>query len=261
MNNIKPDIEVDVMVKNPGQYFACCGLFELANRLWPESEAWFTKSSFCIRCGHTLGELIHQFVSAPLKQLNLDDNTSSPIEIGEPFGAFRLDWWLDEFAGGKELKVWAGTMESCRIALAMQDAMRKNPLFKTAEILNVGVVVYDPQDPQKKVEPYYFDARRCPNAHSRDVGFSTNDLGMTSIAHPAVELLCLVGLQRCRPAPTNERRIFDYFTWQEPLPISIVPAVVAGQIPLPLLEGYRFENWYRTGQKKHKAFRYANLIF
>ena len=47
----------------------------------------------------------------------------------------------------------------------------------------------------KKKEPYYFDARRSPNAHSRDVGFSPNDLGLTSIAHPAVELLCLIGLQ------------------------------------------------------------------
>ena len=32
---------VPVDVTNPGQFFACCGLFELADRLWPGAEAWF----------------------------------------------------------------------------------------------------------------------------------------------------------------------------------------------------------------------------
>jgi hypothetical protein len=31
---------------------------------------------------------------------------------------------------------------------------------------NVGMVVPDPADSRRKKEPYYFDARRGPNAHS-----------------------------------------------------------------------------------------------
>lgn len=32
---------VHVDVTNPGQFFACCGLLELAHRLWPGAEGWF----------------------------------------------------------------------------------------------------------------------------------------------------------------------------------------------------------------------------
>jgi CRISPR-associated protein Csx14 len=173
-----------------------------------------------------------------------------------PGRSLRLDWWLDERAGGKELKVWAGTMESVRIARAMQHAMR-NERFRTVRLFNIGLIAYDPDDVKKKVEPYYFDARRCPNAHSRDVGFSPNDLQMTTTAYPAVEFLCLVGLQRCLPARTERPRVFEYHTWSVALPPCLTPPAVSGLLPDKGRRGYRFENWYRTGQRKHKAFRAA----
>jgi CRISPR-associated protein Csb3 len=184
---------------------------------------------------------------------------ASPIVVGKPFRSLRLDWWHDEMSGGKELKVWAGTMESVRIARAMQHALR-DERFHAPGLFNVGVVTYDPDNSRKKVEPFYFDARRGPNAHSRDVGFSPNDLQMTTIAFPAVEILCLVGLQRCLPAKTNRPRVFEYYTWATPLPTSLIPVAVCGLLPENDRRGYRFENWYRTGQKKHKAFRSATLI-
>jgi CRISPR-associated protein Csb3 len=124
-------------------------------------------------------------------------------------------------------------------------------------MFDVGVIVYAPDNPMKKVEPYYFDARRGANAHSRDIGFSPNDLQLTTTAFPAVELLCLVGLQRCLPAKTARPRVFDYFTWTEPLPPELLPPVVTSELTMPGSRGYRFENWYRTGQRKHKAFRSA----
>jgi CRISPR-associated protein Csb3 len=31
-------IRIPVDLTNPGQFFACCGLLELANRLWPGAE-------------------------------------------------------------------------------------------------------------------------------------------------------------------------------------------------------------------------------
>ena len=42
-------IQIDVDVTNPGQYFACCGLHELADRLWDGAEAWFGAREFIIR--------------------------------------------------------------------------------------------------------------------------------------------------------------------------------------------------------------------
>ena len=91
-----------------------------------------------------------------------------------------------------------GLWKSMRIARAMQNALHDDR-FLSPDLLDVGLIVYDPDSPEKKVEPYYFDARRAPNAHSRDVGFSPNDLGITTTAFPAVEVLCLVGLEKSRP--------------------------------------------------------------
>ena len=66
MKNNSPTISIPVDVTNPGQFFACCGLFELAGRLWPGTEAWFD------------GEAAHsQFHILALKSrpgLNADDS-------------------------------------------------------------------------------------------------------------------------------------------------------------------------------------------
>ncbi len=245
-------IRIRVDVTNPGQFFACCGLLELAARLTPNALGCFEPGWFVISEGPTLEVLVKRIVAAELKQLDPNDRTASPIQISEPFG-LRLDWWKSGDKTSSDLKVWAGTMESFRIARAMQHAMRA-PEFTTFDILNVGMVAFDPDDSEKKVEPFYFDARRGPNAHSRDVGFAPNDLGMTTIASPAVELLCLIGLQRVRPVTTGKPRIFDYHTWSVPLPPALAPVAAAGLLPGAAACGYRFESWFRTGQRKHKAF-------
>jgi CRISPR-associated protein Csx14 len=256
MKTPESSVRVDVDPTNPGQFFGCCGLLELAGRIWDGVEGWFEPRAFCISAGGGLADLVRILSRAELIQLDRDDDTSSPIEIVLPSGSLRLDWWLDERAGGKELKVWAGTMESVRIARAMQHAMRHGR-FECADLFDIGLIAYDPDNPTKKVEPFYFDARRGPNAHSRDVGFSPNDLQMTTTAFPAVEFLCLVGLQRALPARTKRPRVFAYHTWTTPTPPSLVPAAVSGLLPNCGRLGYRFENWYRTGQRKHKAFRSA----
>jgi hypothetical protein len=251
---------VNVDPTNPGQFFACCGLLELADRLWPGAEGWFANGvrEFHIAGGESLAVLIRAVASAKLTLVDCDDIYSGRVLIGKPFRPLVLDWW-HEWGGrpeAKDLKVWAGTMESHGIARAMQHAMR-DETFLRPDLFDVGVIAYDPDDDTKKKEPYYFDARRGPNAHSRDVGFSPNDLSMTTTAFPAVELLCLVGLQRCLPAKTDETRVYDYFTWANPLPPEMLPPAVAGLVAFPGGIGFRFENWFRTGQRKHKAFRSA----
>lgn len=255
-------IAVDVDITNPGQFFACCGLLELADRLWPGAEGYYTPDdrTFRIEHGGTLKQLVESIARAELRQVREDDLYSSPVEIGDPFRPLMVDWWEVEYTGARDLKVWAGTMESFGIAQAMQHALR-DPKFTSPELFNIGMVVKVPGEPSKKKEPFYFDARRTPNAHSRDVGFSTNDLGMSSTAHPAVELLCLTGLQVARPTPDkDQKRIYDYFTWHDPLPSNILLAASTGEMHLPDARRYRFENWFRTGQKKHKAFRSATCL-
>ena len=258
MTPTKKTIRVNVDVTNPGHFFACCGLLELADRFWPGAEGWFKENEFLITCDGSLADLIQQICQTRLVQIDPNNNTSSPLFYEKPFD-LRLDWWQDDRAGGKDLKVWAGTMESGRIAKAMQLAMEQ-PEFQHSDLFNVGVIAYDPENSTKKVEPFYFDARRGPNAHSRDVGFAANDLQLTTTAFPAVEFLCLVGLQRCLPVRLGRSRLFDYHTWPQPMLPELLPAAICGLISHPESCGFRFENWYRTGQKKHKAFLTGNPL-
>ena len=251
-------IRIRVDATNPGQFFACCGLLEMASRLSADTLGQFEESDFVIADGPDLETLIGRIVAAEVEQLDTEDNTASPIQIPMPFD-LRIDWWKSGDKNSSDLKVWAGTMESFRIARAMQSAL-KHPSFSKYDLFDFGVVVFDPDNIEKKVEPFYFDARRGPNAHSRDVGFSPNDIGITTIASPAVEFLCLVGLQRVRPLPAGKPRIFDYYTWSLPIPAILAPVACAGLLPDTNRRGYRFESWFRTGQRKHKAFITAKQI-
>ena len=44
-------MSVMVDVTNPGQFFACCGLLELADRMWSGAEGWFESAWFHISAG------------------------------------------------------------------------------------------------------------------------------------------------------------------------------------------------------------------
>lgn len=261
----EPVIRVRVDPTNTGQFFACCGLLELAERLWNGAEGWFNDGAFYLRpldtnpsIGSTLDGLLRAIAGAALRQIDPNDDYSSPIEVPLPFG-IRLDWWTDGRAGGDRLKVWAGSMRSVRIARAMQN-MLKLPDLQDDGLLDYGAVVYDPLEPHKKVEPFYFDARRGSSAQAIDIGFAPDSLQMTTAAYPAVEFLCLVGLQRFRPMPTTMRRVFEYHTWTLPLATHAALSAVCGLLLHVGNRGFRFENAFRTDQRKHKAFTPATPI-
>lgn len=252
-------IRVRVDSTNPGQFFACCGLLELTDRLLRGAEGWFEGQAFFIRplnSGNTeglgLSTLLGATAKAPLTQIDQSDDFASPVKLNEPFD-LGLDWWKDNRSGGVQLKVWAGSMRNVRIASAMQVTLSRTELHDEG-LLDYGTVVYDPLEPDKKVEPFYFDARRGLNAHPLDIGFVPDSLKMTTVAYPAVEFLCLVGLQRFRPIPTKKKRVFEYWTWTSPLANSVAPLAVNGLLPRVGGRGFRFEIAFRTDQKKHKAF-------
>ena len=254
------EFRVAVDPANPGQFFACCGLLELAARLHSGAEGCFAGTKeFVVAGAGGLAALVEAIAGAELTHTDRADPYSSPFVVGAPFRPLSVDWWATDRTGAKDLKVWAGTMESYGIAKAMQRAMR-GERFRGPDLFDVAMVVQSADESGNKKEPFYFDSRRAPNAHSRDVGFSANDLGLTTLAHPAVEFLCVVGLQVARPAFTPESRVYDYFTWPAALPTSLVLAASCGAMDLPGRRGYRFENWFRTGQRKHKAFRSATPI-
>lgn len=250
---------------NPGHLFACCGLFELASRLdGPGVLAHFGPAGFALQCRPTLVELLRALQEGPIApaddplETDAEPGKASPIAIGGRFN-LRLDWWTDRRA--RDLKVWAGTMDGPSIFRSMVKAV---PLaLPSGEPLEHGLLdhqapVADADEPSKKKEPFYFDARRGEHADPRDIGFSPNAQDLRTDASPAVEALTLVGLQRFRPRPADKPRQFTYAAWAEPLPVRAASVAVCTPLAGVRARWFRFESAFRTAQRKHKAFLMAS---
>ncbi|EJW11570.1 hypothetical protein A33M_3013 [Rhodovulum sp. PH10] len=240
-----PDITLAVDLRNPGQFFACCGLLELASRSWParrdngwrSPEGWFEQNGSRARFriathgGHDdpLADLVRRLVESDETVALADDHEAQaqadrkPVVI-RPFD-LRLDWWLDSYRGAdkSELKVWAGQQTPKRNI----DGLRKAWL----EIIA--------RSPDRIASADLFSARWPttgrfgfdPSAswEAQDVGFSPDEQGVPVLTSPATEILAAIGLQRCRPtAVESRRRWFSYRAWADPLDISVAPAAVAG---------------------------------
>ncbi len=82
MKHPAPNITIPVDCTNPGQFFACCGLFELADRRWPQAElcAHFEPQRFVITADDSacsLDRLLQEFASTQCDQLDPEDRTAS----------------------------------------------------------------------------------------------------------------------------------------------------------------------------------------
>jgi len=288
-----PNIQIPVDLTNPGQFFACCGLLELADRLWPGAEGWFERREFCIvtkdqsktlidllESTRTLRTWVEGQLEDPAQEEDVDaeDEQSEKEPPFQPFAlkwqdgrdAIFLDWWRD-----RSIKPWAGSMKDRTILRAMLRAIaptHKSPFDDLR-------AVYDPAKPQKeatggkkprkiklkKREPFYFDPRRGNKSHPLDCGFSPDTHKMEADCCPALEALCFIGLQRARPAPTGVANQSRYTVWTKHtltdpgLPANLVGAVTCGIVPWPSLGKYIFDNYFRTDQRKHKTFSQASL--
>lgn len=257
-------IRIPFDVTNPGQFFACCGLLELAARLWPGTTAAFGSEDFTISptdASATVSALLKEFRRSNLgvgddSAEEADDDAddegglASPMSLGPPFN-LTLDWWAN-----KGLKPWAGSMNAGLIFKAMREAI---DLGSTDPLSDLRVVsdptdTANPKKKPKKREPFYFDSRRGENAKSLDVGFAPDAFNMTSVACPAVEALCVIGLQRFRPMPTELPRVFVYRAWTIPLAAPVAAAAASGLLPGVGGDLYRFENAFRTDKRRHKGF-------
>ena len=291
---------VKVDVTNPGQFFACCGLLELAHRLWPGVEGWFdtARSVFAISTNDslaTLGHLMDSLSKCDISGLNEGERRERDaleterrqmkqqkkqlssekearrtelgalaregvIRLGAPF-AHLLNWWQTGDDDTATPKTWAGRQELHKVARAAQDALAD--VSNLTELFDHGSVLRTSQEYrkadsalQKRVEPFYFDARRF--AHALDTGFSLDVQEEETLAHPAVELLALIGLQRFRPGVAQHRWTFEYAAWSMPLSAPTASAVSCCAIPIG--RRYRFRLLFRDDQKRYKAFDFATLV-
>jgi hypothetical protein len=275
-----PNIQIPVDLTNPGQFFACCGLLELADRLWPGAEGWFERPFFCMRTKDRSKTLQELLAETQTLFFDVGDETEGEDGAGknddlpvEPIRlvwkdakpAIHLDWWSD-----KAIKPWAGSMKERIILRAMLDAIdptRGDP-FNDLRRVQYHSRKMDkkgkPLKPKKK-EPFYFDPRRGNRSHPLDCGFSPDTQKMEAECCPALEALCFIGLQRARPALTDVANQSRYTVWAKVsdiapgLPVGLVGSVTCGMIPWPSLGIYIFDNYFRTDQRKHKTFSQASL--
>jgi CRISPR-associated protein Csb3 len=261
MTKPEPSIRINVDVTNPGQFFACCGLLELADRLWPESGVL---GAFDTKCFHlfagpqqrTLQQLLEYFVTAEVQQLDVQDNAASPLYLGNPF-ALRLDWWkkvetpnktIIDIGGGHQLKPWAAKQFAPSIFRLMKNACvdidAQSPLDEARAVYDIK----DGKAKKKTTSPFYFDARRAET--SLDIGFSPDEQNMSVMEYPAVESLALVGLQRFRPKvdESGVTRSFLYTAWVDPLPPSVAMAAISGMMPVRSCGMFRFTKPSRGGE-------------
>ena len=249
-----PNITIPVDLTNPGQFFACCGLLELADRLWPGAEAWFTPGatfsivSEAVSCN--LSAVLRALATATIEPLDRDDNASAiRLDLGK--ASILLDWWRDEAAGGQRLKTWAGRQSGPQIFKLMAKKIADIAAEDAGTSFDFSATVFDIKDgktKKKTISPFYFDSRRAGTA--LDVGFSADEQQMSVREYPVVEALAMVGLQRCRPRVEESatRPTFAYTAWAEHLGASTVPSVVCGVVKFPSCGIYRFTRPSRGGE-------------
>ena len=271
-------IRIRVDATNPGQFFACCGLLELAARSPGEATGRFHRAGSDTHFHLTManaGAVAALFEQIAFCQVS---STLSPQEIGrlrtlltmskalqtpevkrektrltekwkyeritlKPFGLV-IDWWMDEYSGSNTLKTWAGLQLVTDIIEGNLKALRTQEFkaFPAADLLS-----YETDDGGL---PFYFDAAIGGHSTSLDVGFSLDALKIRGRIKPAIEFLAFVGLQRFRPRRDGD--VFRYRTWEQDMPPILAAAVSGGGFAADGMHTYEFPLLYRT--KYLKAF-------
>lgn len=290
-------ILIDIDPTNPGQFFACCGLLELANRLWGGAEGWFEndKGSFCIQPLHVegSGEPTHlEFANAiahctltntmtelqlkrrdllssmPKKTIEKDSLLESekksldslwreaPVVLGAPFD-LKIDWFMDDLAGGDVFKTWAGQQSVIDIA----DGMRSSAITNGWEAISLENWLF--RRSCSDCLPFNFDADLGSIGGDRDVGFSFDPLKNINVdvnikIRPLIELFAFIGLQRFRPMRVRSENRFRYWLWFDRMLPEVASVAASGLLETPNSSVFEFRLLYRT--KYLKSFLPATPI-
>jgi CRISPR-associated protein Csb3 len=280
-------IHVRLEPTNPGHFFACCGFFELADRAWNGAEGWFDcERRFCIgpiqarsSCDPAtlLGQITDcqlsnamtsselerrsELAAMPKKQREEDpalkeekDRLDSryreaSVLLAEPFN-LTLNWFLDNYSGGKELKTWAGQQSVIDIARGMRRLIdRETP----PEEWLFGSVRED-------AVPFNFDSDLGSVGSDLDLGFSIDPLrssGLIARTRPMLEFAAFVGLQRFRPKRAGDGT-YHFSMWSEPLSLEAAMGVACGSVECLAACSFEFRLLYRT--KYLKSFLPARAV-
>ncbi len=287
------DAAVRVLVDptNPGEFFACCGLLELAERLWDGAEGWFSshgpdfvlrprraqpnfESSLLIdriaesRLTNTMtdAQLQRRAELSAMPKMGRESVPSlevekkaldtlwreAPVLLHEPFD-LRLDWFVDDRSGGDMLKTWAGQQSVLDIASGMKEVVGTKKWIETPTQRWLSL--------RTKTDhlPFNFDSDLGGVGTDRDVGFSFDPLKTVKVQkRPLVELLAFVGLQRFRPRKIAMANRYRFALWFDPMVPEIAALAACDLLESPSSQAFEFPLLYRT--KYLKSFLPATPI-
>lgn len=246
MSNPDPNITIPIDLTNPGQFFACCGLLELADRLWPGAEGWFEGQHFHVSVDGSIRSMLACLILDPPHAVSFVGDTLPVKPIIAPLALtfdadgsirFILDFWIKIITRSGSVRavaappwnMWAGNQKSHSIWLQLRNELRV--LIAGDEPTITGARTDEQlSDLFRQTRPltgrFGFDSTAAWNP--QDVGFSPNDQGMAVESSPATELLASVGLQRFRP--TVDKGVIQYQLWNNPASPAIAAAFACGGI-------------------------------
>jgi hypothetical protein len=248
MSNPGASLSVRVDVTNPGQFFACCGLLEVAHRLWRKGgvESWFADSRFWLARTDgqpaSMAELVNAVIECDRQPVPIDDRKTDPIQLGDPIG-IQLDWWRQRDGSTNLFKTWAANATSLQMFTKWQAPLRRG-------LGSINAQAEDMLYLSDRVQGSYgFDSDLGWDALT--VGFSLNehsDLRRLP-TRPAVELFGAIGLQRFFPNFDERAQSVCYSAWHLPLTAPVARAAVLGLVPSVTLHRLRTRFVYRGSFK------------
>lgn len=288
MSNFEPIIHMNVDLTNPGQFFACCGLLELASRIDPNSTARFENGEFLI--SGDVRSLLEDFfkchVTVDTSVTSANDDTDDgetapgddnnevdshrgriyPMTLHEPFN-LRLDWWISEEAQRQKLKTWTAGQRVTDLLLGYHKKHKRKGKTELVSIPSMRehfaeVVKQDHQDWLREPLPievpmaFSYDSRLSRN-NALDLGYVGNS---TMAFSPAIDVLVLIGLQRFRPRMLEVWTRNLYCTWSQPLSVEIAAVTALGLIPQLIDSCFEFPIKPRDAQGRYKLFGHAQPV-
>lgn len=246
MSDTKPNITVDVDVTNPGQFFACCGLLELADRLRPGAEGWFENGQFQLGFVDgqvvSVSELLDEVLSCSVESVPGPDLKTTPIYLGGRI-KIQLDWWLRPDGKTNLFKTWAANANSRQMFCKWHDPLKGKMNIvasNTQGLLSLS---------ERVQGSYGFDSDLGWDALS--VGFSFNEhADLKNLpTRPAVELLGAIGLQRFFPVFKEKEQVVEYATWHIRLGAPVARVAALGRFPEAVMHKLRTRFVYRGSFK------------
>lgn len=238
---------------NPGQFFACCGLFELVTKFAPGTCASFVveetrprRAQFVVDGGGLpkLEILLEALRRSEFELIEEGEQATWPVRLSVAGQTLVLDWWLDTFREKpSSLKCWAGQVTTRKLFEDLRPLVVSHG--EAATLMTAAAM---------SKSKFGVDPRSAWNA--LDFGFSPDVHQKDAATYPCVEMLAAIGLQGFRP--NMERREGMFHLWTISLPLAVARmAAVAAWDGLPRFD-YKFKIAKR-GQS-YKYFALAEFV-